>query len=602
MGPRLTEKRFEASGQGRVYLAFFVLTIFYILLNRYDYLVGPQKYFAQKILSIQNPSWYLRDILTVLQNETYYCFLAWPLAFLNKWIDLRWIFFVGHFVTTFFYLYAVYVLAKTIFEDSRIAFLSVMGVFVIKPVLIDASLYPTVFYHRYVSWALQIFSIIYFLRRSPLASGLLLGLGFNITPYAAAHLVLMYTFVILVRRKDFPFQEVLKLAGSFSVIAAPMLFFRLSTSGDIPVIKPPEEWLALLKLTTAIYCFPSALWQPENGQLACFLMALVWPFLFLASFLKKFLRVEGTHQMIGYLMGAVLFLFFLGTIFSEIWPVAAVLQLQLFRAHRFFVLFSILYFTHYLSSRYLEQEEWPARSWVAVIMTAFVASKMILCVALTAIDFILRSNWIGEKLKKTFQSAAITLLGIGALIPGRFQPSLVNRLFHLDGFFVAACVLTFVFLDQFFKPSLRVKQGRLLGGGLIYAALLVLVLLPSYWQVEKQFLRNPLATLSSQIEWPWTMKMGPEYKSLLNWVNTQTDQNALFLNPPDHTLIKYFKVATGRGEVSSLAGGILIASLKYGREWYQRMLDLEGIPKEKAMSRYLLLTPDKVKKDRKSVV
>ena len=443
MGQNVIEARREKSKQGFVYLGFFFLTILYILFNRYDYLVGPQKYFVQKILSIQNPSLYQRDILTMLQNETYYSFLAWPIAYLNRWVDLRWIFFAGHFVTTFFYLYGVYLLAKEIFKDSRVAFLGMLGVFVIKPVLIDASLYPTVFYHRYVSWALQIFSVIYFLRRSPLTSGLLLGLAFQATPYAAAHLVLIYAFVILVRWKEFNLKEVLKLAGSFLVTAVPMLFFRLSVSGDIPLIRPSEEWLSLLKLTTAIYCFPSALWRLENGQLNCFLMALVWPFLFLASFFKKYLRVEGVHKMIWSFMGALLFLFFLGTVFSEIWPVAFILQLQLFRAHRFFVLFSVLYFTHYLVNRFSEEKEWMGRLWLALILTAFIASKMILCVALAAADFLLNQGFFGKKLRFFFRSAILAVLGLLMVIPSGLQPSALDRLFHLDLFFAAASILTF---------------------------------------------------------------------------------------------------------------------------------------------------------------
>ncbi len=559
------------------FLFFSALTVLYILLNRYDYLIGPQKYFIQKILQVQDPSLYQRDVLTTLQNQTYYTFLAWPLAAAAHWIDLRWLFFIGHLLTTYFYLYGVFELGRFLFKNWEIAFLCVLGVFFIKPVLIDSSLYPTVFYHRNVSWALQIFSVLYFLKLRPVLSGLFLGLSFCITPYAAAHLVLIFAFVLLAQRDFLTFKQIFQGAVSFTVFALPMVVWRLAQSGDIPLLNPPVGWISLLKLTASIYCFPTSLLNPDNGQLTTFILALIWPLFFAASFLRGFLKREGIHQTVWLLMGGILFLFLLGTVFSEVLPVAAVIQLQFFRSHRFFVLLAILYFSHYLVRRFHEEGSWDGRIFVGALLAAFLSSKMILCTLLALIDNF-RKRWI--------RTLALGGLMVMSLIPRPVQPALLDRLFHLDAAFLLACAGTWFFLNQ------RKKSAVI---GFVYASFLILILIPTYWRIERPFLKNPVGTLARQIEWPWTSRIPAAYEAFFQWVRGHTDPGALFLTPPQALFVKYFSVETRRSEVLSLEGSVSATSFAYALEWQKRMQDFDGFPIESFEERYLQLPPERLK-------
>ena len=561
-------------------MTFGILTFLYILLNRYDFLAGPQKYFVLKILNIQNPLLFQKDILTSLSNQTYYTFLAWPFAWLASWIDLRWTFFIGHILTTFFYLYGVYRLGKTIFKDPQLAFLGVLGVFFIKPVLIDSSLYPTVFYHRNVSWVLQIFAILYFLNRRPVITGILLGLAFDVTPYAASHLALLFAFSIFFERKEFHFREIMQGGTVFLLTAAPMLLWRLLKSGDITLLIPPSVWLSLLKFTAAIYCFPSTLWQSQYGQRSTFLMALVWPFLYSAGFIRRFLSFDGIHKKIGLLMGGVVFLFALGTIFSELFPLAVVLQLQFFRAHRFFVLFSILYFVFYLLHRFREEARFIPRFFISVTLAAFLASKMILCTVLAAIDFLLSQSLL-KRIRPTLQITILFLLGCAAVIPSLKQPLLLNRLFHLNLFFPVACVLTLLFLKNFVRLP-------------VYAFFFVLTLLPPYWGIEKQFFKNPILALTDQIEWPWTSRVSQPYESFFKWAESNTKQDALFLTPPVPVFVRYFSILAKRGEILSIEGSVAATSFSYGKEWSKRMGDFGGFPIESFQERYDQLSTEKL--------
>jgi len=561
---------------------FLLLTALYILFNRYAFLVGPQKFFVQKILSLKNPLLFQRDILTTLQNETYYTFLAWPIAFLSRWLDLRWIFFVGHFITTFFYLYGVNALGQVLFKDSRVAFLATLGVFFIKPVLVDSSLYPTVFYHRNVSWVFQIFSMIAFLRKRPIASGVLLGLAFDATPYSATHLFLVFAVAVLLDRSFLGWQGLLKGSVGFLVTATPMVLWRLARSGDIPLGPPPSDWLLLLRKTASIYCFPSTFLKPEYGHLNTFLMALVWPFLFFASFFRKFLSWDGVHRTVGLWVIGIGFLFVLGTVFTELWPLSSVLQLQFFRAHRIFVLLTILYFSHYLSSRFMEETHWLPRLFVAVNLTAFLASKMILCAFLTFTDFLLHGQIFKGRLKSFIQGGWVVLLLVGAAIPSSLGPALLNRAFHLDGSFILAGGVTFCFLLGSLSP-------------LIYACLFVFTLLPSYWGITRPFFEKPFSTLAKQIEWPWTSRVSSQYLSFFDWIRNHTAPEALFLIPPDPEITGHFSLLAERGEVLSTAGSVSVTSFAYGKEWEQRMKDFGGLPADGFQKRYNQFTTDQLK-------
>src|SRR3989338_6624626 len=95
--------------------AFALMTVLYIIFNRYKFLEGPTREFTWKVLTVLDPGLFKHDVLATLSNDAYYTFLAWPLAFLNRWFSLYSIYFVGHCMSTFFYLYFVYRIGKNLF-------------------------------------------------------------------------------------------------------------------------------------------------------------------------------------------------------------------------------------------------------------------------------------------------------------------------------------------------------------------------------------------------------------------------------------------------------------------------------------------------------
>lgn len=582
-------------------LAFMFIACLYVLFNKHGFIVSPDREFAWKVLGVYDPSLFQKDVLTTLSNRVYYSFLAWPLAFLLRSFSLQWIFFVGHLVTTFFYLYFVYRIGKTIFKDGFVAFLVSLGVFVIKPVLVDASLYPTCFHHRNVSWVLQLLAIDLFLNRKLSWASFVIGIAFLITPYAVAHLTFMIVFVILFQWKQFSFRTLIRSAGIFLILISPMVAWRLRFS-DLSMVSAGDEWWQFVRTYVPSYFFPSTLWRPENGGMATLLMGFVWPFYFLASFVKGYVSYEKEeHRTVVLLMVGLLVLLFIGYFFAEVIPWVTVAQLMIFRSHRFFVLFSIIYFSFYLIMRFRdEQKSLPSKLLVGATAAAFLSSKMILCTALAAVDCL---TWLmirNEHMKKVIQIGVSVALGIAVVIPASLQPDLFNRLFHVDLPFGAFWLLTSLFYQGGVAsgPASAIRNNTIRVEWLAYVTLFVILLMPRYWGVEKNFIKNPVQTILKQVQWPWNLPYSSAHHSLFEWVQRETPLDSIFLIPlMDDELNRYFKVVTRRGEVINVSNSMAVISLEFAREWeriYTVFRSMTELPFEKIRDRALKRTTDEI--------
>lgn len=590
----MTVKSNQYQGLREVFI-FLVVAFLYILFNRHGFIVSPDREFSWRVLSAGDPQLFQGDILTTLSNRIYYSFLAWPLAFLNRWFSLQGIFFTGHFITTFFYLYFVYRIGKTLFRDARIAFLVSLGVFVIKPVLVDASLYPTGFHHRNVAWVLQLLAIDLFLRRRLLSVAVAMGVAFLITPYAVAHLASMMAFALLFQWKTYEFRTLLKAVVIFFILITPMLAWRVRASG-LSLVSAGDEWWQFVRTYVPSYFFPSLLWRPENGGLNNFLMAFVWPFYFLASYAKRYVKPEHVHRTILLLMGGLLVLLFMGYFFAEVIHFIFIAQLMIFRAHRFFVLFSIIYFSYYLVMRFREEEALLPKLLIVVMAAAFLSSKMILCTSLLAADFCLQF-FKNKRLKNLLTGAGLIALSAILIVPEARQPHIVNRLFHLNLPFGAFWLATFWFYQQSFAgKETNGGADRISFRWLVYTALFTFLLFPSYWGVGKQFIKHPLKTTLDQVQWPWQLPYDAEHQSLFQWVRTETPPDAVFLIPlMDDGLNRYFKTETKRGEVVNTGNSMAVISLDFARKWKELYTAFEPFVEPPVEEKVLQMTTKQIR-------
>jgi hypothetical protein len=592
MDSRLSSVKQSVLDAVQLWFVFAVLTAFYILLNRYDFLVGPQGHFLAKIKSIQNPGLDQNDFFIHLSNRLHGTLPAWPLAYLSTCFDfdIPWLFLGGHFISTLFYLAGVFYISMTLFKDKPLAFFTVLAFFFIKPVLVDASLYPTYFYHRNIAWALQLFSIYFLFTRRLGWAGLLLGLSFDCSAYTGAHLLMLFGFALVCLFREYCWRDLLKGAVAFLTVASPILIWSLSAEEGASLRPAGEQWLSQLRVVAPGYLFPSMFLQPESGKITTVLMAFVWPFYYLASFLRGYVRWTGIHRLVGWMMVGVLVLFALGTLFSEVWPISAALKLMLFRSHKYFVLFAILYFMHYLASRYREESGAISRVFVVVVVVAFLSSKMILCTTLALVDAALQGVYARGGLRRNCLIIVMGLMLVLALIPFSYQPPVLNRLFHLDIPFFAVCLLTAIgVIWHSRRPSENSSRIPVLW--LAYVCAFTVILLPTYWGKGDSFRTNPVKMFADQIAWPWKQQLSEGDRSLFRWIRENTEKRAVFLTPMhDGLMTSHFFWETQRATVLSSGAELSILSPTYAKEWFERMEFFKGLPITNLLERYRTIT------------
>jgi hypothetical protein len=418
------------------------------------------------------------------------------------------------------------------------AWLALLFAFPVRIGLAGEALYRVEFSHSHLASALVIWAMVWFLEGRRLLPLLVLSLGaYNHLLYSAYVLVPM-VLVVLAERRERGTKRTLQLLAAAALPLVPIAAWSVSRGTPMTA-----EWLELLKLRSSHHSFPSGF----AGDLpdAAALLAL-------AALSASRLPSDRRALLALFLVGTALqFLF--GTLFTEYWPLKAVLQYQ------------------------------PHRSWrfLQLLLQAVIAAGVVQG---------FRAGGVG-RLVALLTGVVVFLPGLESLLPlvviaqaaaSRPPAATWARL-------LAASVLAFLGgwgdkpLD--FTTFLLEMSNRMLSATVLTAAALALLVRIGY---EKGgFTRRALSGLAALLTLVWFM---PDvyarararfdrgaWIEVQKWARQNTPKSAVFLTPPREAGFRVFSERTSVGEWKD--GTQQYFDDAFVREWGLRMEILGDLPK-----------------------
>jgi hypothetical protein len=181
--------------------------------------------------------------------------------------------------------------------------------------------FVTRFAHTDVAFAVLLWALYCWLRQRPLRAALLVGLAFNLHGSYALHVAALLACDAWLRPGDWNRRKLWLGALAGGVVALPTLVWVLLAAEPMS-----SEWLRLVRLRSSHHSFPLH-FAPETYGRYLTVLALG------ALSLRQGLENDRQRRLARVVLGLVPLLV-AGVLFSECWPVKAVIQAQAFRSTR----------------------------------------------------------------------------------------------------------------------------------------------------------------------------------------------------------------------------------------------------------------------------
>lgn len=319
---------------------FVILTTLFSVFNvGYEPVHSDEVIYLSLIKYNQDPTLYQNDLLI---SET---LKDVPIPFyslvgkISSLIDKDMLFLFIYIITRALLIISIFFLAYTIFKDKIVAYLSVISLLLIRGFLVLASydIMDKIVFPFFLAVPLLLFSLAFFLRNKYIIASILLAISTYLHATTSFFMLMLYGFYFILNHKKIDKKVIFSLF-LFLIISSPILYqsFAATSSSAINF----EEWLNFLELRVSGHFFPLS-WPIETYLLFSLLILM-----FLISL--KYKPEDSIHTKVMAISLGTFLLFLIGLIFTEFYPIKAVIQASLFRGIVIFRVIIFLYIINYI--------------------------------------------------------------------------------------------------------------------------------------------------------------------------------------------------------------------------------------------------------------
>jgi hypothetical protein len=436
------------------------------------------------ILHYQNPDLYQNDYLfTSLAHYSTYFFEGVSLlglslqglSLLNIWGTV-----LSLFLFYLFYIFFCRQFSGSLATALLSALLIATG---LMPALAVYTL-PTNFSHALLVLPFLMLAMLLMLRRQPIWALALVGLSANLHAMDAFILAVPMLVLLLMNIRDWGWKRALISIGVLTVTALPVAIRQLCLpTQDYDL----NQWVEILRARSYFHIFPFAMPLSHWASFFAFSAVAILTFVFSRSETSR----ENRKLLISFGISSVA-LILIGIVFTELYPLRPILELQPLRITMFLYLISVPLFIHPLAEGLIPGKRLSASlaglGVILLLLAGNIVHFLIAC-ALLFVWLIAHKLW---REKNVFVNIAILLaaviLALGVLLPPAGRVIIDNPLLSLERLIVLSIAslvgLLFAFL-------LRKRTGLSESAKWLTLAGIFLGLLLSGLMVYKCFVHSP---------------------------------------------------------------------------------------------------------------
>ena len=508
----------------------------------------------------QDPTLFSRDVIPAVAPHFsiyFYKAIAWLVP---SELLIEQIFFIGWFISAGLSCWLMAKMSVDLNENETVPFYTAL-IFALgyEVCQAGATLHDRYFGHVCLSIPFILSSIYLLMKKRYEWSVVLTGLLFYIHGMYAVQLSFCLMAVLLldfkqVGRRRF-FGNIIFLGG----LSCPALIDKF-LSMDFGPSMSLNHWLMLLRMHYPIHFFPSSWSKYDWNSLVTFLCFLFWTLIVDRQSKKK----TEIPKILYAIFCAVLVMYLLGIIFTELFPVQVIIELQLLRSSLFlFVVgfpFIVRYLVHKLKSNDLEENIIAAATLGIFFSTnhIFVGAFFLFNIFqdLMEMKIIPKINYamtivVTVSLSLIILLPLLKILADISILPPIFYylSAKVNPPTLLRIIIIPIPVIVFI-LIKFLRTNL--DQSRLLRHHLLNTIIVLLIVFGVY----------------RAISGGWYQKQDPEWKDVQIWCSRYTSTKSLIVTPPE---LQGFRIYSRRSILGEWTDSWWYHSRTDAQEWWKRM-------------------------------
>jgi hypothetical protein len=550
------------------------ITLHAFLMNGYYYqsrqlTVGT---YLSSIFAKVDPSLYKNSIYIQAVNRTNLRLsLFYDLCpLIMRHVDFETFALVQSLISLFFVIAGIFMLTRVLFESTAGGYLAALLYTTKLNEWTIGSPAPFLnFFHHGLpyTYPLIIWSLVCFFKKNHVLAFLLAGMSWNFHPMTTVFLLFTYAYCWLFQWRELRLRTIMQCLAVFIVTASPVIIRALFYSASSDYASP--LWLTGVKWCLYFTNFPSTWLIPWVGKAA----------LFFILFIGTLWMVPRRHlREIVLVIMSVIILCFIGTVFSDIYPMRFIIKMSLWRStviYLFVALPCIGYTLAELFKRSLGEK--LLALCIIAILTGYVTITPFYLLPLLLLLFIALYSGRFERLLRTLRNnisiLSFCLIAI-SIVACQLQAP--------QTYFVIFLILTLLFLAAVAKgeksPALKARTWVF---PVLYLLLFDCLVLFAKGGADIYY-RGKLRGITD----PWA--------DMQFYAQKHSAKDDLFLVPP---YMNDFTTYSKRAVVGDWAEGSTLIYLdrQFTEEWFARMGDLNCKPYKWFYSFNMITTVDVVK-------